>query len=101
MMLGYNSWKTRRSNPGSKAPPAAERQVREPAPSRDPTGGADMEENKQGIRNFIDAWSRLDRTQAGEKSADLPCVGLFEIEAGKTKVWCDYFDVTTYQNALA
>jgi limonene-1,2-epoxide hydrolase len=44
---------------------------------------------------------RLDRTQAGAKSVDLPCVGVFELEAGKIKVWRDYFDIATYQNALA
>jgi limonene-1,2-epoxide hydrolase len=44
---------------------------------------------------------RLDRTQAGEKSVDLPCVGVFELEAGKIKVWRDYFDLGTYQRAVA
>ena len=44
---------------------------------------------------------RLDRTAAGDKSVDLPCVGVFEIEDGKIKVWRDYFDLGTYQRALA
>ena len=44
---------------------------------------------------------RLDRTRAGEKSVDLPCVGVFELEAGKIKVWRDYFDIATYQKGLA
>ena len=44
---------------------------------------------------------RLDRTRAGEKSVDLPCVGVFVIEAGKIKVWRDYFDLGTYQRAVA
>jgi limonene-1,2-epoxide hydrolase len=44
---------------------------------------------------------RIDRTLAGEKSVDLPCVGVFQLEAGKIKVWRDYFDIATYQNALA
>ena len=44
---------------------------------------------------------RLDRTQAGDKSVDLPCVGVFELEAGKIKVWRDYFDLGTYQSAVA
>lgn len=43
---------------------------------------------------------RLDRTQAGEKSVDLPCVGVFELEGGKIKVWRDYFDLATYQRGL-
>ncbi|MEO1933661.1 MAG: limonene-1,2-epoxide hydrolase family protein [Myxococcales bacterium] len=44
---------------------------------------------------------RLDRTPAGDKSVDLPCTGIFELEAGKIKVWRDYFDIATYQNGLA
>jgi len=43
---------------------------------------------------------RIDRTRAGERSGDLPCTGVFEMEAGKIKVWRDYFDMATYQSAL-
>ncbi len=43
---------------------------------------------------------RLDRTRAGEKSVDLPCLGVFELEAGKIKVWRDYFDLATYQKEM-
>jgi len=50
--------------------------------------------------NFVFA-ERLDRTQAGDKSVDLPCVGVFELEGGKIKVWRDYFDFATYGNAMA
>jgi limonene-1,2-epoxide hydrolase len=72
------------------------------------------------IRGFIGAWTetrwdlrnivgsgdlvfaeRVDRTRAGEKSVDLPCVGVFELEAGKIRVWRDYFDLGTYQRGLA
>ena len=71
------------------------------------------------IRGFISSWSattweirtilssrdlviveRLDRTRAGERSVDLPCTGVFELEAGKIKAWRDYFDLATYQRAL-
>ena len=44
---------------------------------------------------------RLDRTQAGDKSVDLPCTGVFEIENGKIKVWRDYFDMATFINAMS
>ena len=44
---------------------------------------------------------RVDRTRAGDKSVDLPCVGVFELEDGKIKVWRDYFDFGTYQRGLA
>jgi limonene-1,2-epoxide hydrolase len=44
---------------------------------------------------------RLDRTRAGEKSVDLPCVGVFELEDGKIKVWRDYFDLATYAKGMA
>ncbi len=39
---------------------------------------------------------RIDRTRLGERSVDLPCCGVFEIENGKIKVWRDYFDLATY-----
>ncbi|MFK7896131.1 MAG: SgcJ/EcaC family oxidoreductase [Myxococcota bacterium] len=44
---------------------------------------------------------RLDRTKAGAKSVDLPCLGVFEIEGNQIKVWRDYFDIATYQAGLA
>ena len=44
---------------------------------------------------------RLDRTQAGDKAVDLPCVGVFEMQDGKIKVWRDYFDSNTYFKAMA
>ncbi|MDP3936903.1 MAG: limonene-1,2-epoxide hydrolase family protein [Deltaproteobacteria bacterium] len=44
---------------------------------------------------------RLDRTKAGGKSIDLPCVGVFELENGKIRVWRDYFDMGTYTGQLA
>ncbi len=43
---------------------------------------------------------RLDRTQVGDKPVDLPCCGVFEMENGHIKVWRDYFDLSTYLNAL-
>ena len=43
---------------------------------------------------------RLDRTKAGDKSVDLPVVGVFELEEGKIKVWRDYFDQGTYTRAM-
>ncbi len=81
------------------------------------TGRANVE---SFIRAFIASWQetrwelihiactgnvviaeRVDRTRAGEKSVDLPCVGVFELEAGLIKVWRDYFDLATYQRGLA
>ncbi|MBK8629486.1 MAG: nuclear transport factor 2 family protein [Sphingomonadales bacterium] len=44
---------------------------------------------------------RVDRSMLGERSVDLPCCGVFEIENGKIKVWRDYFDLATYTRALA
>lgn len=43
---------------------------------------------------------RLDRTMVGGKPVDLPCCGVFEMENGQIKVWRDYFDLSTYLNAL-
>jgi limonene-1,2-epoxide hydrolase len=44
---------------------------------------------------------RVDRTRIGDTSLELPCVGVFELEAGKIKTWRDYFDLATYQQGLA
>lgn len=43
---------------------------------------------------------RIDRTRAGEKTVDLPCVGVFEMADGKIKAWRDYFDMATYTAAM-
>jgi limonene-1,2-epoxide hydrolase len=43
---------------------------------------------------------RVDRTRVGDKKVDLPCVGVFEMEGGKIKVWRDYFDLATYTKAI-
>ena len=74
---------------------------------------------KQMIEGFIGSWTetrwdilhlmsagdvviaeRVDRTKAGEKSVDLPCTGVFEMEGGKIKVWRDYFDLGTYVRGM-
>lgn len=44
---------------------------------------------------------RLDRTRAGDRSVDLPVVGVFELEGGRIKVWRDYFDLATYTQAMS
>lgn len=43
---------------------------------------------------------RVDRTRAGDKSVNLPVVGVFEMEEGKIKEWRDYFDVATFRDAM-
>lgn len=43
---------------------------------------------------------RVDRTKAGDKAVDLPCVGVFEMQDGRIKVWRDYFDMGTYVKAM-
>jgi limonene-1,2-epoxide hydrolase len=81
------------------------------------SGRANVE---QFIQGFIGSWTettwdilniissgnlviaeRVDRTRAGNKSVELPCVGVFELEGGKIKTWRDYFDFATYQRGLA
>lgn len=39
---------------------------------------------------------RVDRTVVAGNKVDLPCVGVFEMEDGKIKVWRDYFDLATF-----
>lgn len=43
---------------------------------------------------------RIDRIDLGDKHVDLPCVGIFEMEDGKIRIWRDYFDLGTYMKAL-
>ena len=43
---------------------------------------------------------RLDRTKTSLGDVDLPCTGVFEMEAGKIKVWRDYFDLNTFMSAM-
>ena len=76
-------------------------------------------EIEQFIRGFTAAWTktawdvlnvaetgdvviaeRLDRTEAGDKTVDLPCTGVFEIRDGKIAVWRDYFDMGTYARGM-
>jgi limonene-1,2-epoxide hydrolase len=86
-----------------------------------PTGPVSGRANVEKlIRGFIASWTettwdilnivskgnvviaeRLDRTHAGDKSVDLPCVGVFELDDGKIKTWRDYFDFATYQRGLS
>lgn len=37
----------------------------------------------------------------GEKGVDLPCLGVFEMEDGKIKVWRDYFDMATFAGGMS
>lgn len=71
------------------------------------------------IRGFLSTWTetrweivnllgegdlvfaeRLDRTKTTQGDVDLPCLGVFEMEGGKIKIWRDYFDLGTYMNAM-
>jgi limonene-1,2-epoxide hydrolase len=81
---------------------------------------AGREAIEQFIRGFASSWTkttwevlhiaesgdvviaeRVDRTQAGERSVDLPCTGVFELRDGKIAVWRDYFDMGTYVRAMS
>ncbi|MGD8833021.1 MAG: SgcJ/EcaC family oxidoreductase [Pseudomonadales bacterium] len=44
---------------------------------------------------------RVDRTKTTQGDVDLPCVGVFEMEGGLIRVWRDYFDLSTYMNAMS
>lgn len=43
---------------------------------------------------------RTDRTKTTQGDVDLPCVGIFEMRDGRIAVWRDYFDLSTYMNAM-
>ncbi|MCB1646024.1 MAG: SgcJ/EcaC family oxidoreductase [Pseudomonadales bacterium] len=44
---------------------------------------------------------RIDRTMVGDKAVNLPCVGVYETEDNKIRVWRDYFDLGTYIKAVS
>ncbi|MDP1649217.1 MAG: nuclear transport factor 2 family protein [Rubrivivax sp.] len=71
------------------------------------------------IRGFIATWTetlwdirtllasgdrvvaeRLDRTKTKQGDVDLPCVGIFEMRDGMIVQGRDYFDLSTYRQAL-
>jgi limonene-1,2-epoxide hydrolase len=60
----------------------------------------DWEVLNLAVRGNIVIAERVDRTRLGAIAVDLPCCGVFEIEAGKIKVWRDYFDMATYTRAV-
>ncbi|MBK6787427.1 MAG: nuclear transport factor 2 family protein [Betaproteobacteria bacterium] len=43
---------------------------------------------------------RLDRTKATQGDVDLPCLGIFVMRDGMIVQWRDYFDLSTYRQAL-
>ena len=76
------------------------------------TGHANL---REFIHNFLQSWQktdweilnvvsrgnlviaeRMDRTVVNGRKVELPCVGVFEMENGKIKVWRDYFDLATF-----
>ncbi|MBU6240363.1 MAG: nuclear transport factor 2 family protein [Acidobacteria bacterium] len=44
---------------------------------------------------------RIDRFKMGERWVELPLAGVFEIKSGKISLWRDYFDLATFQKAMA
>jgi len=55
--------------------------------------------NIMGAGNVVIA-ERVDKTKTTQGNVDLPCVGVFEMEGGKIKVWRDYFDMNTFMSAM-
>jgi limonene-1,2-epoxide hydrolase len=55
--------------------------------------------NIMGDGNVVIA-ERVDKTKTTQGNVDLPCVGVFEMEGGKIKVWRDYFDMNTFMSAM-
>ncbi len=44
---------------------------------------------------------QLDKTKSSAGNVDLPCLGVFEMENGKIRLWRDYFDMNTYISAMS
>lgn len=55
--------------------------------------------NISGSNDLVFA-ERLDRTRTTRGNVDLPCVGVFEMQNGKIRIWRDYFDMGTYMKAM-
>lgn len=56
--------------------------------------------NQVAVGNLV-MNERVDYLTIGGKKVSLPVAGVFEIENGKIKSWRDYFDVETFNKALA
>ena len=85
-----------------------------------PTGPVRGRENvEQFIRGFTATWTetqwelisiggsgeqvyaeRIDRTKTTQGDVDLPCLGVFEMRDGKIREWRDYFDLSTFMQAM-
>lgn len=66
------------------------------------TFSAQWTETRWDIRSIASSGNvvmveRVDHTRAGERTVDLPVVGVFELEGGRIKAWRDYFDLHTWQ----
>lgn len=66
---------------------------------------ANWTETNWDIINIVESGNlvyceRLDRTRTSAGDVDLPCFGVFEMQAGKIKQWRDYFDMATFVNAM-
>jgi len=67
---------------------------------------ATWKETNWEIKNIVSVdnivfTERLDRTiTPNGKTLELPCVGVFEMENSKIKIWRDYFDLGTYLKAF-
>lgn len=44
---------------------------------------------------------RIDRFKIGERWIEIPLAGVFEVKNGKIALWRDYFDLGTFQKAMA
>lgn len=44
---------------------------------------------------------RVDRFNMGGRWVELPLAGVFEVKNGKIALWRDYFDLATFQKAMA
>lgn len=69
-------------------------------------GGMNMTSANFEVLNQVAAGNlvmneRVDYLTIGGKKVALPVAGVFEIENGKIKSWRDYFDVETFNKALA
>ena len=44
---------------------------------------------------------RIDAFEFGDRTVELPVMGIFELEAGKISAWRDYFDMAQFQRQMS
>ena len=100
--LGYLAADCEYTNPapfGTVYGPEAARAVLEPMFA--PVLENELISRREAVNGAVVIIERLDRHRFPNGWVELPMTGVFEVHGGKITVWRDYFDVATFQGAIA